>query len=585
VPEQYELETLEATESEALLPEQRIGQQDQPASVWEKESLRGLSREMRPPSDPPLSRPSHNGEHASAERDISELEAFAEAGAAWGFADEDGYIRMKDPATGHRVIGQVRDNNPAASLGYFALKFKRMEDRFAEIEQEAYANDFKPYLLGKVRYMLDYVPEANALGDFERLIERLEALEDEIAGRMDDHRQQKEILCIRAEEQCESTDWRGTTEHLRQLHEEWKATGSAGRELDEALWMRFKGAQELFYERRREYFEQRNREYEEHRAKKEELCAQAEEWSRASDWREASEAMKELHAQWKQIGSAGRDYEEELWNRFNAAQQQFFEVKRRHFEEREHLFQENRERKEDLCDQAELLAESDDWREAGDAFKRLMEDWKEIGPAGRGYEEELWTRLQAARSMFYTRRAEFFEHRDRIEQENLQRKEALCAQAEELLAREDPFTAIPEVKQLQSDWKTIGHVPRDRMEEVWDRFRRACDGVFERVDAERERRRGERKPSDWHVRLEEVRERKIEQANRIRESIDHDEENIARWEDTIAGLREGGRAEEIRESLEHKISDVSERIQSKHERLRELEASIQDIESQIRNSD
>jgi chromosome segregation ATPase len=100
--------------------------------------------------------------------------------------------------------------------------------------------------------------------------------------------------------------------------------------------------------------------------------------------------------------------------------------------------------------------------------------------------------------------------------------------------------------------------------------------VFEHARHERERNQGE-----WRNKMREALERKREQAEKLRGSIEHDEGNVSRWQDTIYNLRPGGRADEIRDDLESRISDVEDRIRSKRRRVEELEESIRDIEARL----
>lgn len=109
-----------------------------------------------------------------------------------------------------------------------------------------------------------------------------------------------------------------------------------------------------------------------------------------------------------------------------------------------------------------------------------------------------------------------------------------------------------------------------------DRFYDRRTSYFEQRDREHER-----KSAEWRARTREALDRKREQAERLRESIQHDAENVSRWQDTIYNLRPGGRADEIRSSLEDKISDVESKIASKYSRLRGLEATIVDIRSKL----
>lgn len=421
-------------------------------------------------------------------------------GEQWGYVDDEGNVRQKDGIIFRgRIIGKMRGHNKAAALGFFVLRFTKLEERYTELEREVRSAKSKVALLGKVRHMLDYVPKADALGDFDGLLDKLRNLEREIVSEQSRNRSRKEDLCRRAESLSHSTEWKSTAEKLKDLQQEWKTVSSAGREDDESLWQRFRGAQDKFYERRKAYFDKQDQERQHNRAKKESLCSRAESLSSSSDWKNTAQALKSLQEEWKQVGSAGRDHEDGLWNRFRHAQDRFFE-----------------------------------------------------------------------------RRSAHFEDRDREQRENLHRKESICSEAESLAHSGDPKAATERVKELQEKWKGIGHVPRDQADALWDRFRHACDRVFEHARHERER-----KQEEWREKLHEALERKRQQANRLRESIEHDEGNVSRWQDTIYNLRPGGRADDIRDDLESRISDVEDKIRSKRHRLDELEDSISDIEAKL----
>jgi hypothetical protein len=239
--------------------------------------------------------------------------------------------------------------------------------------------------------------------------------------------------------------------------------------------------------------------------------------------------------------------------------------------------------KEALIHEAERWNHCDDWKSAAAQLKTLQGRWKEIGSAGAD-EDALWQRFRSACDGFFERRKEHFSALDRQRDRNAAQKEQLCSTAESLRYSSDMKAAVSKVKDLQAEWKTIGPAPREVDDRLWSRFRHACDHIFSSAHHEWERKHEEweQKQHEWRDKMRDTLRAKREHASRLRESINHDEENISRWRDTIDNLRPGGRADEIRDSHESKISDVEERISSKSQKLREIENDIDDIEAKLR---
>lgn len=428
-------------------------------------------------------------------------------GEEWGYVDEQGNIRQRDGLIFRgRIIGGMRGSNRAAALAFFVLRFKEIEAKVEALEQELRPTPHKARFMVRISRMLEWVPKAEALGDFDSLLRRLRALESVVSGEIEQNRQRKTDLCLRAEQLSDSQEWQGAAQALRALQHDWKTVGPAGRDHDSPLWNRFRAAQDRFYRRQAEHFERRHRERQACRQRKEQLCGHAESLSRSTDWKATSETMRALQEEWRRIGSPGKDDDASLWHRFRQAQDVFFQ-----------------------------------------------------------------------------RRAEARARRSQEELRNLGHKERLCAEAEALAASDDPHRITGRLKELNAEWKTSGPAPRERAEATWARFRRACDHAFARATELRDRRHREweRKQTAWRSSLREALSRKTDQAARLRESIEHDEENIARWQGTIHNLRPGGRADDIRESLEDKIADVESRIRSKQGKLEHLEEAIRDIRSKL----
>lgn len=289
---------------------------------------------------------------------------------------------------------------------------------------------------------------------------------------------------------------------LKALQAEWKTVGPAPKEKSEALWTRFKSLCDQIYERTKTASDE---ERQGNLRRKEALCAQIEGIVQslgpgaadapaqgvqveAPDWRAVSESVKKLQAEWKSVGpapGAAREQSEALWTRFKAAADAFFDKRKGHYAELDEDRQQNQRKKEELCIRVErlLIAPAGaDMKAAAEQIKRYQAEWKEIGPAPKEHNDELWQRFRKACDGFFEKRKAAFEKQEGERLGNQKKKEALCEKAEELARREDANqdAVESELKQLQAEWKRIGPAPREAQEELWQRFRKAADAVFGR---------------------------------------------------------------------------------------------------------
>lgn len=220
-----------------------------------------------------------------------------------------------------------------------------------------------------------------------------------------------------------------------------------------------------------------------HKRAKELLCKEAEKLKESTQWKETAERLKAMQQEWKEIGPVPREDAELLQQRFRSACDAFFEQRTRNFQAQELERIDNLYRKIELCEKAEALREADDLQLALDEVQRLFQEWKSIGPVPREKSEALWERFRAAQDHLYQQRRVQFEALDQEREENLKIKLQLCEEAEALAAREDFLEVSPAVIALQERWKTVGPVPREQSDVVWERFRTACDNFFKEKTA------------------------------------------------------------------------------------------------------
>ncbi len=224
----------------------------------------------------------------------------------------------------------------------------------------------------------------------------------------------------------------------------------------------------------------------------EQLCTKMEALRSVESSEAAARDVRELQEQWKAAADVPRAQADALWRRFKAAHDDVWARCQARFAEQARERAENLAKKVALCEAAEAQAESTNWIQTAESIKKLQADWKAIGPVSRGKEKATWDRFRTACDRFFSRRHEDLAKRKATWAENLARKDALCARAEELAESTDWDHAGAELRKLQAEWKSIGPVKKSKSEAVWQRFRGAGDRFFARYAARHDTARAER---------------------------------------------------------------------------------------------
>jgi hypothetical protein len=447
------------------------------------------------------------------------------------------------------------------------LDIETITRRTTTLEKDAETAEHKVSLISRLNVLQEALNDLEATEERALLDARLAAVQSAIAAQSQERADAKEVIVARSETLIESTEWKATSEAFREMQEQLRAIGAAGKELDDPIWERFRAARSGFHERRTAFFAERQKVWEESKVKKEALTVEAEALAEVDDFKDKSSRARTMMDEWKAAGFAGREAEDSLWPRFRGSLDKFYE-------RRGAFYEENKAKKEALVVRAEEVAESTDWKTTSDALRALMEEWKTLGSAGRENDDPLWTRFRGAQQKFYDGRSSAFAEREVSHKENVRIKEELCEQAEAIALREDMRGAIQDVIALQATWKTVGFIPREKSDELWQRFKRACDAVFSHVDTDRQDRVKTREQG-----TQDAASRKREQYQRLNESIAHDQANINRWRDTISSIGGGGRADQIRDELENRVIEVLDRVRVKQQRAEELQHDLQTMDT------
>ena len=333
----------------------------------------------------------------------------------WGRIDQDGTAYVKT-ADGERVIGSWQAGDAAAGLAFYARRYSDLATEVTLLEKRlaSGAGDPSSTRAGAATLRTN-LQTAAAIGDLDALGARLDAVlaaADTKAGEASAARMQarvdavaaKEALIAEAEKIAEGdadgqsvrgSAWKASGDRLRVIVDEWRQIKGIDRKTDDALWKRFAAARDAFGRRRGQHFAQLDSERGTVKTVKERLIARAEELSSSSDWRETGEAMRDLMTEWKAAGRAGRDVEDALWTRFRAAQDSFFERRSEVFSERDAEQLTNQRAKEALLADAEKIDVSNP-KAAQSAIRDIQSRFDEVGHVPRDSMRRLDDRMQAA---------------------------------------------------------------------------------------------------------------------------------------------------------------------------------------------
>lgn len=370
----------------------------------------------------------------------------------------------------------------------------------------------------------------------------------------DEDIKQREALLEEAKKIDADTDLNDAIRQVSDLKKKWKRIHYWESDFEDRLNDEFEKTIDVFYAKRKAM-------YGTTQAIKQELIDRTKVLIASQDFNKATEEMNELMNQWKAAGSAGKDIDDALWESFKEARQTFFDRKHEHWENLQAKFGNAKVLKQDLIAQAAALEDSEEWQKTSEKFRKLMDDWKSAGSAGREHEDRLWNEFNESRQKFYDRRSRYYDELRGQQEEKYQAKKALVEQAE-AIAQSKEYTKehTQEMKNLGVEWKKIGSCGKDREDQIWKAFRSVMDGYFEGLKQWNEQRHAQ-----WRQRMQENRSRKLE-------LIQNQKRQVKYMQDEIVGLL-GQRA----------IDEMEESIKEKEEFIQELEADLADIDKALGN--
>ena len=390
--------------------------------------------------------------------------------------------------------------------------------------------------------------------------------------------EQKIALCEQAEALVLEPSVVEAFHKLQKLHDEWRETGPVANEYKEVLWERFKAASSRINKQHQEHFESLKGEQVKNLELKTELCAATEELAAQplttrKEWNRASDRLLEIQKTWKTIGFAPKKDNNRIYERFRTACDKFFEAKRQFYAGVKAEMEHNLQLKTEICEAAESLMNSEEWKKATDELIALQARWKEIGAVSRRHSDAIWKRFRAACDKFFERKASHFASVDGEHEENLRQKLALL---DEMAAADVKAGGYDVIREFQRRWGEIGFVPIKQKDAIQKKYKAAVDALFNTL-------RGSERDRSMNRFREKVSTLKSAGSNRLRSErerlynkVRQLEQEIGLLENNIGFFAKSKNAEALVADVKAKIDRAREEMAAAIEKVKLIDRQAQE---------
>lgn len=395
----------------------------------------------------------------------------------------------------------------------------------------------------------------------------------------------KTRLCEAAEKLAEEDDIIAAFKQLQILHQEYKETGPVAKELREEIWNRFKAASTIINKKHQQHFEELKAKEEENLAKKTALCEKVEaiqtsELKTFTDWDNMTKEIIAIQAEWKTIGFAPQKMNTKIFERFRAACDSFFNQKTAFFKTLKETQVSNLEKKQQLCEKAEALKDSTDWKSTSDKLAQLQKEWKTIGSVPKKYSESLWKRFIGACDYFFEQKNKATSSVREEELANLEKKRNIIEQLK-ALATEESESFADKVRELAQEWNATGHVPFKEKDKIYAEYRELADKLFGAINEHATKRRLNTFKNNLKANVEKEGNSLIRERDRLMRAYENMRNDIKTYENNLGFLNSTSKkgnslVDELNrkmEKLKNELTVLKEKIKTINEEINKTSQS------------
>lgn len=379
-------------------------------------------------------------------------------------------------------------------------------------------------------------------------------------------------LCEKAEALVKNENVSEAIKELNELHHEFKHLGPVPNEEREALWNRFKTASDAVYDLRKGYIDQLKEELEANLKIKEELTEKVQEFStfdsdRIKEWNKKTKELQKIQEQWEATGGLPRAKAKEVNRNFWSAFKTFYNNKGNFFKRLDSMREDNLVKKKELLEKALALKESTDWQKTANEYKKLQNQWREVGPVPEKYRESVYREFKEACDYFFEQKRSNLGEVEKAYVGNLEAKEKICAEIAQLA--KDKNSDLDKFRELQAQFNDIGFVPKSSMSKIKSAYSEAVDKFINSIEGitneERQQIRLENQINKI-VQGPNSEEKIYRKEQTIRKQIGQLENDIALWKNNLEFFADSKTADKMKEEYNSKIKAATTELKGlKHQ--------------------
>ena len=382
--------------------------------------------------------------------------------------------------------------------------------------------------------------------------------------------EQKTIICEKSEKLSNDKSINTAFNSLQELHEHWKNIGPVSREYRESIWERFQTASRKINKNRNDYFLNKKRIFKGNTELKSSICKEINKLSEDNpnthqQWNNLSEKLNELSEKWKKAAPIEKSDLKKSWTEFREATNEFYSMRNNFYKNRKEDNNNNLQEKIKICEKAEELSTSTNWKETGKELIQLQEKWKNSAFVPKNLSDKIWKRFRSACNKFFDARKKHYKLLDKEKEGNLKEKTTLLKEVQKFDVSENPREDIKRLKEFSEKWNSIGFVPKQDIQ-INDRFDKVISSLYNKLKVDK----SEKKTIQFQIKAERLKgnsDKLNVEKELIREEIGKVNKTILQYENNISFFGNGKGTEKLKEDVLKNIENSKKEIEELKKKL------------------